>query len=132
MTNGWGPAETDMSNGEQGSRDGHTQSLRGVTFAKGLGVHAPSNIKYNVGGCTQFTAMVGVDDEAGSVGSVVFQVLADGAKLYDSGKVGRSAQAISVTVDITGKSTLELNVTDGGDGNTSDHADWGNARITCK
>ena len=66
MTNGWGPAEKDMSNGEQAAGDGHPISIRGKVYAKGLGVHAVSNIVYNLttaGSCTTFTSDVGVDDE---------------------------------------------------------------------
>ena len=40
MINGWGPAERDRSNGELGASDGATLTLNGVTYAKGLGVHA--------------------------------------------------------------------------------------------
>ena len=39
-TNGWGPVEKDMSNGEQAAGDGHPITLRGAVYAKGLGAHA--------------------------------------------------------------------------------------------
>jgi hypothetical protein len=35
-------------------------------------------------------------------------------------------------VDVTGGENLTLPVTDAGDGVTSDHADWADARLTCK
>ena len=38
--NGWGPYEKDMSNGEQAAGDGGPLTIRGVVYAKGLGVHA--------------------------------------------------------------------------------------------
>ena len=41
---GYGPVERDMSNGETAPRDGHTLTLNGVIYAKGLGVHAPSSV----------------------------------------------------------------------------------------
>jgi beta-galactosidase len=34
-------------------------------------------------------------------------------------------------VDVTGGALLELRVTDGGDGNGGDHADWAAARLAC-
>ncbi len=37
------------------------------------------------GACSVFTAVVGLDDEVGANGSVVFQVWTDGVKRYDSG-----------------------------------------------
>jgi NPCBM/NEW2 domain len=99
-------------------------TIQGVTYAKGLGVHAASDVRYALGGaCTQFTAQVGVDDEVGGNGSVVFQVWADGTKLYDSGLVTGTAAARAVSVNVAGKQQLQLVVTDGGDGGDYDHAD---------
>ena len=39
-TNGYGPVERDMSNGGLAAGDGRTITLNGVTYPKGLGVHA--------------------------------------------------------------------------------------------
>ncbi|WP_234321285.1 NPCBM/NEW2 domain-containing protein [Streptomyces katrae] len=61
--NGWGPVERDRSNGRQAAVDGTPISFGGVTYAKGLGVHAPSEIVYHLGGTAdRFTALVGIDD----------------------------------------------------------------------
>jgi glucose/arabinose dehydrogenase len=135
-TNGWGPVEKDMSNGEQAAGDGKTISIRGTTYPKGLGTHAASDVSYYLGGnCSLFNATVGIDDEIlaayQSVSSAVFQVWGDGTKLYDSGTVGYATAAIPVTVNIAGKTQLDLVVTDAGDGNGADHADWATARVTC-
>src|SRR5687768_9983760 len=74
-TNGWGPVEIDRSNGEAVAGDGRTLTLNGTTHAKGLGTHVASDIRYALGGtCSQFTAVVGIDDEVGANGSVTFQV----------------------------------------------------------
>jgi glucose/arabinose dehydrogenase len=84
--NGWGPAERDRSNGEAFSGDGRTLTLNGVTYAKGLGVHAGADIRIPISAtCTSFSSDIGIDDEVGDNGSVVFEVWADGSKLYDSG-----------------------------------------------
>ncbi|MGH9630264.1 MAG: NPCBM/NEW2 domain-containing protein, partial [Bryobacteraceae bacterium] len=133
VSNGYGPVEKDKSNGEQAAGDGRTLMLNGVSYSKGLGVHGRSEIKYSLGGrCTTFTANVGVDDEVGSSGSVVFQVLVDGSSVYNSGLMRGSTATKSVSVDLTGKSQLSLVVTDGGDGPSYDHADWANARLNCR
>jgi len=130
-TSGWGPAELDRSNGEQAAGDGHPLTIRGGTYAKGLGVHAASDISYALNGAYKtFLADVGVDDETNGQGSVVFQVWVDGVKLYDSGLVTGTTAVKSVSVDVTGKTTLRLVVTDGGNNNAFDHADWANARLT--
>lgn len=128
--NGWGPFEKDMSNGENASGDGHPLTLNGVTYAKGLGVHAYSELHYNLGGkFSKFVSDVGVDDEAGTQGSVIFQVWSDGAKLFDSGDVIGGSPTQTVVADVTGKQELELAVADIGDGLTNDHADWAGARL---
>lgn len=62
---GYGPAERDRSNGESGAADGHTLTLAGTTYEKGLGTHADSAIEVYTGGqCSKFTADVGIDDES--------------------------------------------------------------------
>lgn len=132
MTNGWGPVEKNRSNGEAGATDGRTITLNGQTYAKGLGAHARSDVRYAVNGaCSTFRADVGVDDEVGSTGSVVFQVWGDGTKLFDSGKMTGATATKSVDVNIAGKKELALILTDAGDGFGYDHADWADARVIC-
>ena len=130
-TNGWGPVERNLSNGELALGDGHTITLNGQTFAKGLGVHAASDVRFGVAGCTRFLASVGVDDEVGPNGSVLFQVYSDGTKTYDSGLMTATSPTGTVDLDLTGKSEVRLVVGNGGDGIDSDHADWAAARVTC-
>ena len=104
MTNGSGPVEKDKSNGGGSSGDGRTITLNGVTYAKGLGAHAASDVRYNLGGnCTRFRSDIGVDDEVASSGTVVFQVYADGAKLYDSGVMNGASATKTVDVDVSGE-----------------------------
>ncbi|MBK8501659.1 MAG: NPCBM/NEW2 domain-containing protein [Saprospiraceae bacterium] len=132
--NGWGPIEYDQSNGSTSPNDGSTITINGTTYSKGLGVHAPSEITYNLTGQKLlFRTSIGVDDEvdAGpcSTGSVQFLVYLDGQLSYQSPVMGQYDDAINVEIDITGKSQLKLVVTDGGDDPTCDHADWANARL---
>jgi hypothetical protein len=134
-SNGWGPIELNKSNGEQAANDGRTLAINGNTYAKGLGVHASSRVKYDLGGgCTTFSAEVGLDDEIryqNQYGSVVFQVWTDGTKIFDSGKVTLQSPAQTVNVNLSGKQEMQLVVTDAGDNNWYDHANWANARVTC-
>ncbi|RPJ85398.1 MAG: hypothetical protein EHM13_01155, partial [Acidobacteria bacterium] len=82
-TNGWGPVERDTSNGEQAAGDGGPITLNGKAYLRGLGVHAPSEIRYRIdAGCSGFVADIGVDDEVGTNGSVRFEVLVDGIGAY--------------------------------------------------
>ena len=50
----------------------------------------------------------------------------------DSGVLKGGEAARSVDVNLAGVKTLVLRVTDGGDGESNDHADWANARIEMK
>jgi hypothetical protein len=103
-TSGYGPIEINKSNNTRTGGDGQTLTIGGTTFARGLGVHALSDVRYALGGaCTVFTAQVGVDDEVGSSGSVAFQVWNGvSTKLYDSGTVRGTdaATACSLTTPI--------------------------------
>ncbi|MFH9724373.1 endo-alpha-N-acetylgalactosaminidase family protein [Streptomyces sp. NPDC017254] len=131
-TNGWGPVERDLSNGETGTGDGSPLRIGGVTYAKGLGSHAPAKVRYYLGGrCTSLTAEVGVDDVQTSRGSVRFSVLADGTEKVASPVLKAADAAWPLTADVTGASYVDLVVDDGGDSNGNDHADWGAARFHC-
>jgi hypothetical protein len=128
--NYWGVAERDKSNGETSSGDGRTLTLNGVTYAKGIGVHAGSEIHLQLDGkYTQFNSDIGIDDEAGANGSVVFEVWADGAKLFASGTMTGNSPTQNVAVNVAGKRDLVL-IVNGGANNIWDHADWAGARLT--
>ncbi|MEU5220768.1 endo-alpha-N-acetylgalactosaminidase family protein [Streptomyces sp. NPDC020807] len=131
-TNGWGPVERDLSNGETGTGDGTPLRVGGVTYAKGLGTHAASTVRYYLGGrCASFTAEVGVDDVQTTRGTVRFSVRADGAEKAASPVLRATDGAWALTADVTGASYVDLVVDDGGDGVGNDHADWGGARFHC-
>ncbi|MFI7544016.1 glycoside hydrolase family 2 TIM barrel-domain containing protein [Actinoplanes sp. NPDC049599] len=130
--NGWGPAERDRSNGEQGAADGNPLTVGDVVHPKGIGVHAVSTVVVELGGdCTRLRTDVGVDDETGSAGSVTFEVRGDDTLLARTGVLTGADPAQRLDVDVTGVRRLELRVTDGGNGNGNDHADWASARIAC-
>ncbi|RKT52921.1 NPCBM/NEW2 domain-containing protein [Saccharothrix australiensis] len=132
ITNGFGPVEVDRSNGELPGGDGGPLTIGGVVHARGLGAHANSGIEYHVGGrCTRLTASVGVDDEVGPRGSVVFQVFADARKVADSGRLTGDSPGRPLTAMVSGANVLRLVVSNAGDGSDFDHADWGSPRLTC-
>ncbi|OIJ94528.1 NPCBM/NEW2 domain-containing protein [Streptomyces monashensis] len=131
-TNGWGPVERDTSNGESAAGDGHPITIGGTVYAKGLGAHAPSDISFYTGrACTKVRADVGVDDEEGVKGTVAFEIWADGTKVAATGVLTNAMPAQPLAADVTGAQVVRLVVTDGGDGNDSDHADWADATVTC-
>jgi len=117
---GWGTPQKNKS------VDGNKLSIGGQRYEHGVGTHAKSRWMITLnGGSTKFTAKVGVDDEKkDSPGSVEFIVLGDKKELYKSGVIKAGQAAAKVEVDVTGVRRLELIVTDAGNGNDSDHADW--------
>jgi hypothetical protein len=132
VSNGWGPVERNISNGENGSGDGKPITVATVGYTSGLGVHAPSDVGlYLQGHCTRLTAVVGLDDEVGNAGSVVFSVVVDGRTVYTSPVLTGASAALPIDVALTGGDIVELLVADAGDGNGLDHADWADARLAC-
>jgi beta-galactosidase len=132
VRNGWGPPEIDRSNGERAPDDGGPIRIGASAFDHGIGSHAPSRIVVDLEGrCSLFLADVGLDEEVGDRGSVVFEVWGDGERLAVSGIVRGPQVAVPIAADLEGVGRMTLEVTPGGDGNAFDHADWGDARLAC-
>ncbi|TWT78329.1 Quinoprotein glucose dehydrogenase B precursor [Posidoniimonas polymericola] len=128
--NGWGPIELDSSNGEDAAGDGGPITLNDQVYAKGLGVHAYSEITYDLnGGYHRFVSDIGLDDENAPAGSVEFRVLADGQEVFASGVMNNQSPTQTVDLDVTGVTQITLVVDDGGNGVGNDHADWADARF---
>jgi len=116
---GWGAVQIDRS------VEGRPLSVAGRTFAHGLGTRAPSRISYHLNGAFRtFESALGVDDEANHGQTMRFRVVVDRYVLYDSGDVSGPDTLRQVTIPVDGAQYLSLVVLDGGDGITSDHADW--------
>ncbi|MBC7794978.1 MAG: NPCBM/NEW2 domain-containing protein, partial [Clostridia bacterium] len=130
-TNGWGPVETNMSNGEKAAGDGQAMRIAGNEFSAGFGANAQSNITFNLTGpCKKFGAFIGVDDEtAPNSGSVKFRTYVNESILFESPimRTGESPRAIDIS--FSDAVTLTLEVSDGGDGVDHDHANWAFAQI---
>jgi len=124
VSQGWKETRTDASISGQPLR------IAGQHYEKGLGTHAPGEMVFPLDRRhKKFLADVGVDDQGGPTGSVVFQVLLDGRPAFDSGVMKWHQPAKHIALDVTGIAELRLVVTDGGDGVQGDHADWANAAI---
>jgi TolB-like protein len=125
-SNGWGPVELDMTNGGDKEGDGSRINLGGRIYQKGLGVHAYSEILYNLDGkYSRFLADIGLESDKGTV---VFEVWVDGNQVYSSG-VMTIRHTKKVNVDVSGKNEHQLIVTDAGDGNSGERVVWAGARL---
>lgn len=127
--NAWRAVARDRSIG------GRPLRVAGRSFAKGLGTHAASEVRYDLAGAfARFTALVGLDDEATpeKPNEAVFEVWGDGRALWTSGPVRHGEAAVPVEVDVTGIRELVLKVTPGSDGAANDHADWLDPRLSAR
>ena len=103
-----------------------------AVYERGIGAHSTSTIVYDLTdkNYDYFTSYVGVDRAMfGTVGSVEFEVWADGVKLYETGRMNSTDNQKFIEVPITGTKELKLVVTDGGNGIGSDHATWGDTKL---
>lgn len=129
--NSYANPKKDISNGNNTLRLTN-ENGKEVSFERGIGAHSNSTITYDLTGkdYAYFSSYVGVDREMfGTVGSVTFEVYVDGEKKFDS-KLMKSKDPMKyLEVDINGAKELKLVVTDGGNGNGSDHATWGDAKL---
>ena len=137
----YGGREIDMPvNASLGLTNWSNLSVQYAFYRRGIGTHANSYQIFDIGGLfSKFTFDYGVDTEAGSKGSVTFEVWGlpaeasakegDWKKLFSSQKIGRYDLPRHAEVTVTGVRTLKLVVTDAGDGITDDHADWLNPRL---
>jgi|GEM_PF-1365657 NPCBM/NEW2 domain. len=109
---------------------GSPLALNGVSYPKGLGVVAPSELRVPLDRAySRFVSDVGVNDAVGGGGAVVFEVWADDEKVFDSGILTGASPTRSIDVDLSGRAELRLVVTDTGHASPLNLADWAGARL---
>jgi len=107
----------------------------GHVYPKGLGMHSPARITYDLDGdYRRFDAEVAIDDETNGGGSVAFRVFVDdgSGELTERGSSGtlRGHQPpAAISVDLTGIKRISLLVDFADRGDELDHANWLNARL---
>jgi hypothetical protein len=118
----------------------HTNAASGplaigkTTYDDGIGTHATSFIEYPLDGLFQrFEATVGIDGSTEGRGSVVFRVYVDGKLRADTGVVNGFDPAKTLAIDGLDKAgRMILSVTDAGDGDRNDLANWVNGKLVLK
>lgn len=126
-TTGWGTIKRNQS------IDGNQLKLAGNTYNKGIGTHAKSTIEVFLGGESyNFHTVVGIDEEVQNANaSVVFIVQADGREVYRSNVMGQN-QSEEINLSLEGCRVLTLIADETSDGNSYDHADWADIKLTPK
>ncbi|KKS97774.1 MAG: hypothetical protein UV73_C0005G0051 [Candidatus Gottesmanbacteria bacterium GW2011_GWA2_43_14] len=96
-------------------------------YRKGFGTHANSNLVFDLNRkFSKLSTDYGIDTEAPTQATAVFQIYGDGKLLFESNKMGRFDFPQHIEVSISGIRYIGLKVTDAGDGINGDHADWFN------
>ncbi|EIL8446511.1 DUF5011 domain-containing protein [Clostridium perfringens] len=130
-SNGWGTVRKDKS--ISGGVIGLTRNGDFVDYNKGLGLHSNAEYVYDLEGkdYDYFESYVGVDKAMSSrpASSVIFKVLVDGEEKFNSGVMRSTTPQKYVKVDVKNAKELKLIVNDAGDGDSSDHASFGDAKL---
>jgi hypothetical protein len=110
--------------------DGQMFQLAGQTYDRGIGAQSRTLLAYLVEpGDRRFQAMVGVDERAGPLGSVVFSVLIDGKEKMRTPPRTDRDPPINIDLDLTGAKYVILATEFGDRGDVRDLADWVEARM---
>jgi hypothetical protein len=104
--------------------------LGGQAYDRGIGTQSRTYLAYRIQqGDRRFQALIGVDERAGPLGSVVFRVFVDRQMRFESPPMTDRDPPKALDIDLAGGKILIL-VTDFGErGSVRDLADWAEARL---
>lgn len=126
---GWGTIKKDKE------AEGIPISLVGedgiAVFEKGMGVHATSELIYNLEGYefSMFSTFVGVDASMKGKGAITFEIFADGKSVFKTNEMTSADQMQFAEISVKGVKELKL-VADKGAEDSNDHADYADAKFT--
>ncbi len=105
--------------------------IKDKEYERGLGHHANGEIVVDLDGQFQtFQTDIGIQWQGGqNLASVIFRVLVDGKKVFDSGVMREGDAPRSIKIPVTEADELTLVADDAGDGITCDCANWADARL---
>jgi hypothetical protein len=120
---------------------GHELKVNRQVYGRGMGVHAPCELVYELKpGYHRFVALAGVDEHLAGVShgsnlakypTVIFKVFIDGKEAAASPVMRILSPAWRFDVPISaGTKRISLVAMDAGDGSREDFADWANAGFT--
>ncbi|MDF1798050.1 MAG: NPCBM/NEW2 domain-containing protein [Planctomycetota bacterium] len=105
----------------------------GRTHARGLGVHAPSRLAFDLPAGGTLRGAVGVDDSVLRLpadGSVIFRVFHAGELVWESEELSSGSPAVELpALELTETGRLELEVDAASNSITGDRANWLDLRI---
>ena len=131
QSNNYRQAQKDVAmNGGKLTLTGENNEV--VEYEKGLGMHSTSTVIYDLTdkNADMFSTYIGVDRAMyHTVGQVQFEIYVDGKLAYDSGVMRAKDKQKYVEVNLADAKELKLVVKDGGNGNGSDHATFGDTKL---
>lgn len=114
-------------------RAGRPLLIAGQEYKRGLLAHAVSQVAVHLDSPGRtFSAVVGLDSNEQTrpgLGSVVFSATVGGQAVFQSPVLREGMKGVPVNVDLGGATNFVLEVSDAGDGISSDHADWADAKV---
>ena len=124
--------ERHVATAKHAQGDGQTLTLNGTTYAKGLGAHADSDVRYPLGGtCTRFKASVGVDDEVGAERLGRLRGVRRPDQDLRLGLMTGTTRDPAIDVSVAGAERAAPRRDRRRQRLDYDHADWALARIEC-
>jgi hypothetical protein len=110
--------------------EGHALRLAGQTFDRGLGTQSRTLLAYRLApGDRRFQVLVGLDDSAGALGSVVFRIRVDDRDPFVTPPMSVRDTPRMIDLDVSGAKRIILDTDFGERGEVRDFADWVEARI---
>lgn len=107
--------------------------VNGQSYDKGLGALSGSEIIYTLDGSwDKLKGHVGMDDEVGDAGSVMFRVYADGKVIFESPEQNGKSIKQLMELNLKGVKELKLVLLPLDDDNDNDHGDWVDAKLIRK
>lgn len=120
ITTGW------KTPGKDTSCEGGAIRVGGVTYEKGIGLHADSEVVYNTDErYSRICGVAGIDNEVGG-GNAIFRIYADDKLIYERELSGGQADAFDLSISQAAKIRL---VTDANGNDSQDHTDWADVRL---
>jgi len=109
---------------------GNELKVNGKKYKKGIGAKSGSEIVFTLDGSWEkLTGNVGMDDEVGRGGSVMFRVYGDGKLLFESPEMDGDNVKQLMALTIKGVKELKFVLDDLGDGSKNDHGDWVDVKL---
>lgn len=111
--------------------DGGPLRLAGQTYAKGLSMHAYTELVYDIGGAyKEFKAMLGVDEQVGGDTHVKVTIEGDNKELYMVEVKRKDKKVIPIAIDVRNVKQLRIVVSSANLLDLGDHVELADAKVS--